>query len=422
VSGRLRSFFIPVTAYNGWSIDKNLTTATYITFTSGSYYYKAFLKNPTTVPAKGTAKLSFDFVTVPLGMTNGQYKLNVVYTDGTGNDPAFTVGDPITLNNPTAIRLLSFNCIGLPGRVECGWATASEIENIGFALYRSINKYGPYSRISPSLIPTQAQGAMGSVYKFTDWDIVPAQAYFYKLADVDIHGKETLHGPILAIPLPPSTSKDGITLLSAEKGQMVFSVSVDTSELSIENLLREGSSYQRLSLPGYSPSSRMGKPLLPQKSVLLGIPEASGVRVEILSEEAESQGGYKLLKAAPIDSLSSTLEGLSEEDQALLANIESFQRSLEENNPIPGFYPASSIEIGHNGYLRNQRVVQLLLSPIQYNEATGEIRIVKKLRFALILDGAKETGPSIEALLDPLESLYTSLFNYEEARKWRIKR
>jgi hypothetical protein len=83
-----------VTVYNGWSTDKNLTTATYITFGSDSSYYQAFLKSATTVPATGSAQLAFDYATIPSGMATGSYTLNVVYTDGTSNDPSFKANIP----------------------------------------------------------------------------------------------------------------------------------------------------------------------------------------------------------------------------------------------------------------------------------------------------------------------------------------
>ena len=37
--------------------------------------------------------------------------------------------------------------------VELSWRTASELDNLGFQLHRSLSKQGPWTRITPAMIP-----------------------------------------------------------------------------------------------------------------------------------------------------------------------------------------------------------------------------------------------------------------------------
>jgi hypothetical protein len=55
----------------------------------------------------------------------------------------------------TAVELMSFNAIGMNGKVVLKWKTASEIDNAGYNIYRSTRTTGPYEKVNSSLIPGQ---------------------------------------------------------------------------------------------------------------------------------------------------------------------------------------------------------------------------------------------------------------------------
>ena len=48
----------------------------------------------------------------------------------------------------TAINLISFTATGEDGSVVVSWETASEINNMGFHLYRATSPWGPFSRLT----------------------------------------------------------------------------------------------------------------------------------------------------------------------------------------------------------------------------------------------------------------------------------
>jgi hypothetical protein len=95
---------------------------------------------------------------------------------------------------PTAVTLTYFRIANVDGaQVALEWATASEVDNFAFALYRaSSNDFMRADLIytQPSKIP----GGSGGGAEYTVTDTVPAAGpWWYWLADVDTQGRITLH-------------------------------------------------------------------------------------------------------------------------------------------------------------------------------------------------------------------------------------
>ncbi len=98
---------------------------------------------------------------------------------------------------PTAVTLASFAVIPQEDAILATWETASELDNVGFNLYRSTATDGPYTLLNATLIPPQNPGSvMGGYYEWLDTDVRPGVAYYYKLEDIDVKGVSTFHGPI----------------------------------------------------------------------------------------------------------------------------------------------------------------------------------------------------------------------------------
>jgi hypothetical protein len=97
---------------------------------------------------------------------------------------------------PTAVTLTSFDAKGAGAAVQVNWQTAQEVANVGFNLYRADSPAGPFTKINPSLIPALSFSVTGRSYGFVDSNVVLGNLYYYKLEDIDIYGKRTMHGPI----------------------------------------------------------------------------------------------------------------------------------------------------------------------------------------------------------------------------------
>ena len=119
------------------------------------------------------------------------------------NYPGFWYGALIASAPPTLIELASFTATPFDRLVVLEWVTASEIDNAGFNLYRAEGENGEYVKLNAALIPADGSPTEGAVYQFMDEDVQNRVTYYYKLEDIDIYGKSTLHGPVSAVPRRP---------------------------------------------------------------------------------------------------------------------------------------------------------------------------------------------------------------------------
>ena len=81
-------------------------------------------------------------------------------------------------------------------RVVVAWSTASELDTVGFNIYRSDTPTDPGILVNVDLIPASDDAQTGGDYRYTDKDIVPGRVYYYYLEDVNTHGVKNRHGPV----------------------------------------------------------------------------------------------------------------------------------------------------------------------------------------------------------------------------------
>lgn len=159
--------------------------------------------------ADGIAPYNFalDLSTV----TDGHYYFRFRVCEGEEDcDDPGTFSDEVVVNgeiedyywpvgNPTAVELADFSATPTDASIVATWETATELDNVGFNLYRSTAEAGDYVKLNDALIPTQNPGAaFGATYTWKDSDVRPGTTYYYKLEDVNTGGTSTLHGPVSA--------------------------------------------------------------------------------------------------------------------------------------------------------------------------------------------------------------------------------
>lgn len=106
---------------------------------------------------------------------------------------------------PTAVTLASFTAAPQGDSIRVTWETATELENLGFNLYRGESAAGPWTPLNVELIaPQNPGGTSGAVYEWLDSGVTPGVTVYYRLEDVDIHGASTFHGPVSATAATPS--------------------------------------------------------------------------------------------------------------------------------------------------------------------------------------------------------------------------
>ena len=77
------------------------------------------------------------------------------------------------------------------------WETASELDTVGYNLFRSQAQEDPGAKINPDLIPASVDPLSGKEYSYLDTQVEADQVYYYWLEDVNQLGSTNRHGPIV---------------------------------------------------------------------------------------------------------------------------------------------------------------------------------------------------------------------------------
>jgi hypothetical protein len=114
----------------------------------------------------------------------------------------------------TAVDLVSFTAEAAEGEARIHWRTASEMDNLGFHLYRATSEDGPYERITANVIPGLGSSPEGAAYSYRDSGLANGVEYFYLLEDIETTGGTKRHGPVSATP------QAGVSLPGSEDDPM----------------------------------------------------------------------------------------------------------------------------------------------------------------------------------------------------------
>ncbi len=99
---------------------------------------------------------------------------------------------------PTAVELASFTATpqAWTGTIRLDWETLTEVNNLGFNLYRAESPTGRQIKLNADLIPSQGPGSpIGYTYSFMDRAVRAGRTYYYWLEAVDVYGSTQLFGP-----------------------------------------------------------------------------------------------------------------------------------------------------------------------------------------------------------------------------------
>ncbi len=110
----------------------------------------------------------------------------------------------LAVEQPVAATLVSFTAQIEPEGVRLAWETVSEIDHLGFNVYRGLLPDGS-DQVLLTFMPAQAPGStQGAAYTYQDTAVQVGQTYWYWLEDVDLSGAATLHGPVSATVQAPT--------------------------------------------------------------------------------------------------------------------------------------------------------------------------------------------------------------------------
>jgi Propeptide_C25 len=193
----------------------------------------------------------------------------------------------------------------------------------------------------------------------------------------------------------------------------------------------DGSTYQLMELPyKHGQTDEAGKPQVPVKGVLLGIPYDASIKVKVLDYDEVILSGYNLYptpEAYLEKKLPPRLKGQEYKKQL---------KRLDERTPDrfkyrfikddttysqDKFYPDVLAEVSSAGSLRGQEIAKLKLYPIQFNPVTGKIRFCKRIKVEVDFGKKAEIdGKSTEDTPATFKKLYKDILqNYEDVKYWK---
>ncbi len=188
----------------------------------------------------------------------------------------------------TRVELVSFEASPSNGAVALRWETATELDNLGFHLYRATSEEGPYARITTKLVPGLGSSPEGARYSYVDSGLENGTTYFYKLEDVETTGATELHGPVSATPssaiVSPAADSPSSLIVYGHPESNGFRILRRSSREIVLELTTEGFYAEpqedgsvRLDVPGFAALS--GSPSVPVLRPWVEIEAGRAVRI-----------------------------------------------------------------------------------------------------------------------------------------------
>src|SRR6266498_5290706 len=332
-----------------------------------------------------------------------------------------TVGPDLTYNGgsndafvakitevPTEVELMSFEAVALDSAVELRWETGSELNNLGFHLYRSLSADGPYERITSSVIPGLGSSPVGASYSYVDGGLANGTTYFYKLEDIETTGKTKLHGPVSAVPQISSSTSGGDGVPgdggsgSSTGGSTTKTAYGDPSSVSLRVLetdehhalvelwtggfyaVRQADGRVQLEIPGMEEVLDPGLPALPVKRAFVEAVVGRGVRLG--AAVAHDVMSFPDLRPA----LSGSPEMVVSRDGVARARV----RRARVARPLePGLFPVRVAQLLGTAFQGEIKKAVVELWPLRWDSSSNRLELARRLVVRLEFAG-KEEGES----------------------------
>ena len=192
-------------------------------------------------------------------------------------------------------------------------------------------------------------------------------------------------------------------------------VTITINEVKLEQVVFENRIYTHISIPGSYPSSIIGSPNLPMLNKLIEIPRGATPRIEIIEDNTKEYKGTEY----NINSLVSPTQpsiSKSQANQKFVINNATYTTNT--------FYKNELITILEKGFLRETKISNIMISPIEYNPITNQLIVHDNIKFRIHFDNANLELTAIEKsrvyspYFEPIfKSAISNYSSYEEIRE-----
>jgi hypothetical protein len=176
---------------NGDGVGDQLVGTTQ-TAADGSYSFDSLPSENYTVSVDpASPAISAASLTTAANQNDGDAYEHVLSSELNAIDVDFGYDDGIL-----AVQLAAFEASCQQNQILVTWQTVSELDHLGFNLYRNTTPDALGEQLNSELIASQAPGSgQGSSYEWIN-DTEIGTTYYYWLEDVSLRGISTQHGPV----------------------------------------------------------------------------------------------------------------------------------------------------------------------------------------------------------------------------------
>jgi len=209
------------------------------------------------------------------------------------------------------------------------------------------------------------------------------------------------------LPFEPGSPEQPAEFRVLSSNQERTVVELNLSGIYVDSIYAEGRLFQTLNLgiAGGGVLTEQGAPELPVVARFIAIPDDRDVFLRVVAEETLTLAGFNVYPAQP---------PLPEGKEPLPFVIDEKCYSTNE------FYPEASCRISEPMIMRDFRLVQLVLQPIEFNPVLGEVRIARRMKVELRYAGESNINVKLrktQKVSRAFEPLYRSFIaNYRFLR------
>jgi len=178
------------------------------------------------------------------------------------------------------------------------------------------------------------------------------------------------------------------------------SFDVTVPGMSVREVEHDGVTYQRLAIPEYLWTAQVGSPEVPVVRFLVAIPECEDIILEATTPDSTSRENFKVY---PVPELidDESPDGFLKERFTL--NVEAYAAST--------YFPGKKAGVLETGYIRDQRIAQVAVYPVQFHPA-GD-RLIIYSNFEIDISFTSPSGVLLKNV-GPFEKICKSnIINYE---------
>jgi hypothetical protein len=220
------------------------------------------------------------------------------------------------------------------------------------------------------------------------------------------------------VPVHAQTSASAeLRLLQSDANRIVLELQVSGYTTQPRTIGR--ANYVELSIPGLGFIGEPGKPQLPVKGTMIGIPAGAQPALKIVADEAQRVKLDAPPLPVPTERFERNPRSVLPDDagETFIPDAATYSANR--------LYPADAVLIGTDSKWRSQHYLTIQFYPLQYNGATRELTFHRRLRveitFAYPRGQTREAvGSAVtEGSFEP--TLQNMLLNYDSAKAWRAQ-